>query len=70
MMIQRILFAVGLFLACAVACAQTSALPALDQTRAASFAKLALDCIEREYPNQISVELRSDADRPAARCPR
>jgi hypothetical protein len=50
-MIQRIVFAVCLFLVVAVAGAQTSAPPALDQARAASFAKLALDCIEREYPN-------------------
>jgi len=61
-MIQRFLLAVCLFLVVVVACAQPTALPALDQARAASFAKLALDCIEREYPNKVSVELRSDAD--------
>jgi hypothetical protein len=66
-MIRRILFAVYLFLVATVAGAQTSASPTLDQAQAASFAKLALDCIEREYPNKISVELRSDAD---ARPPR
>jgi hypothetical protein len=62
MIIQRILHALCLYLVVAVACAQTSALPALDPAQAARFAKLALDCIEREYPNKISVELRSDAD--------
>src|SRR6185369_251683 len=61
-MIQRFLLAVCLFLVVVVACAQPTALPALDQARAAIFAKLALDCIEREYPNKVSVELRSDAD--------
>ena len=66
-MIQRILLAVCLFLVGAIACAQPSAAPVLDEARAASFAKLALGCIEREYPNKISVELRSDAD---ARPPR
>ena len=61
-MIQRIVFAACLILGPAVADAQASALPALDEARAAGFAKLALDCIEREYPNKISVEVRSDAD--------
>jgi len=61
-MIKHILFFFCLFLVVADVRAQTSALPALDQARAASFAKLALDCIEREYPNKISVELRSEAD--------
>jgi integrase len=66
-MIRRIAFALCLLLFAAVAVAQTAALPALDQAEAARFARLALDCIEREYPNKISVELRSDAD---ARPPR
>lgn len=61
-MIQRIVFAACLILGPAVADAQASALPALDEARASGFAKLALDCIEREYPNKISVEVRSDAD--------
>jgi hypothetical protein len=61
-MIHRIVFAVFLVLCAAVAGAQAPAVPALDQARAAGFAKLALDCIEREYPSKISVELRSDAD--------
>jgi hypothetical protein len=42
--------------------AQSPALPKLDETLAARFAKLAIDCVEKEYPNKISVELRSDAD--------
>jgi hypothetical protein len=34
----------------------------LDQAQAARFAKLALDCIHKEYPNKIAHSLNSDAD--------
>jgi hypothetical protein len=34
----------------------------LDQTSAARFARLALDCVTREYPNKIAHTLQSDAD--------
>src|SRR5438105_1057612 len=33
-----------------------------DQTQAARFAKMALDCVHKEYPNKISHQLNSDAD--------
>jgi len=33
-----------------------------DQTQAARFAKLALDCVHQEYPNKIAHSLASDAD--------
>jgi hypothetical protein len=33
-----------------------------DQTQAARFAKMALDCVHREYPNKIAHSLNSDAD--------
>ena len=33
-----------------------------DQMQAARFAKLALDCIHKEYPNKIAHSLNSDAD--------
>jgi Protein of unknown function (DUF2891) len=33
-----------------------------DQAQAARFAKLALDCIHKEYPNKIAHSLNSDAD--------
>ena len=33
-----------------------------DQTQAARFAKLALDCVHKEYPNKISHVMNSDAD--------
>ena len=39
----------------------------LDEPTAARFARLALDCVDREYPNKIAHTLRSDAD---ARPPR
>ena len=33
-----------------------------DQTQAARFARLALDCVHKEYPNKIAHSLNSDAD--------
>src|SRR4051794_16919693 len=33
-----------------------------DQTQAARFAKMALDCVHKEYPNKISHQLNSDVD--------
>src|SRR5579864_357616 len=33
-----------------------------DQTQAARFAKLALNCVHQEYPNKIAHSLNSDAD--------
>jgi hypothetical protein len=33
-----------------------------DQTQAARFAKMALDCVHQEYPNKIAHSLNSDAD--------
>src|SRR5437899_3747184 len=33
-----------------------------DQAQAARFARLALDCIHKEYPNKIAHSLNSDAD--------
>jgi len=39
----------------------------LDQITAARFARLALDCVSREYPNKIAHTLRSDADVAAPR---
>ena len=38
------------------------ALPPLDVTAAARFARLALDCVHREYPNKISHVMNSDTD--------
>src|SRR5215469_5871260 len=33
-----------------------------DQLQAARFAKMALDCVHKEYPNKIAHALNSDAD--------
>src|SRR6202023_327559 len=33
-----------------------------DQGQAARFAKLALDCVHKEYPNKIAHSMNSDAD--------
>ena len=33
-----------------------------DETQAARFARLALDCVHKEYPNKIAHSLNSDAD--------
>src|SRR3954451_22839786 len=33
-----------------------------DEVQAARFAKLALDCVHKEYPNKIAHALNSDAD--------
>jgi hypothetical protein len=38
------------------------ALPPLDVTAAAHFARLALDCVHREYPNKISHVMNGDTD--------
>ena len=41
---------------------QEDAAPGLDEKPAERFAKLALACVEKEYPNKISHVLNSDAD--------
>ena len=52
-----------LFLAAKVSSAATIPTPAsLDITAAERFAKLALACVHKEYPNKISHNLNSDAD--------
>ena len=38
------------------------AAPEFDQAQAARFARMALDCIHKEYPNKIAHSLNSDAD--------
>jgi Protein of unknown function (DUF2891) len=45
-----------------VLCGSLIAGSGLDQLQAARFAKLALDCVHREYPNKIAHSLNSDAD--------
>jgi DUF2891 family protein len=46
----------------AVLCGGLMADVEFDQTQAARFARLALDCIHKEYPNKIAHSLNSDAD--------
>jgi len=46
----------------AVAVATTDTAPAFDEKAAERFAKLALACVEKEYPNKISHVLNSDVD--------
>ncbi|MFG0316698.1 MAG: DUF2891 domain-containing protein [Planctomycetota bacterium JB042] len=46
----------------ALALAATFAPPDLDAAAAERFARLALDCVHREYPNKIAHVLRDDAD--------
>src|SRR5438309_901044 len=38
------------------------AYPGFEQQEAARFAKLALDCVHKEYPNKIAHSMNSDAD--------
>src|SRR6266545_3820208 len=45
-----------------VAAAVTNASPTFDEKAAERFAKLALACVGKEYPNKISHVLNSDAD--------
>jgi hypothetical protein len=39
----------------------------LDEVTAARFARMALDCVSREYPNKIAHTMQSDADVAAPR---
>src|SRR5204863_4667272 len=45
-----------------VAVAATNTAPTFDERAAERFAKLALACVAKEYPNKISHVLNSDAD--------
>jgi hypothetical protein len=43
-------------------CGAIMADPDFDQSQAARFARMALDCVHKEYPNKIAHSLNSDAD--------
>ena len=45
-----------------ILCVTAMASSDFDQAQAARFAKMALDCVHREYPNKIAHSLNSDAD--------
>jgi hypothetical protein len=53
---------IRLFVLGVVLCGGLMADSEFDQSQAARFAKLALDCIHKEYPNKIAHSLSSDAD--------
>src|SRR5579864_2287122 len=53
---------IRLFVLGVVLCGGLMADSEFDQTQAARFARLALDCIHKEYPNKIAHSLNSDAD--------
>src|SRR5204863_921046 len=55
-------FLVVLLLMLSVAAAATNTTPAFDEKAAERFAKLALACVGKQYPNKISHVLNSDAD--------
>jgi hypothetical protein len=52
---------------CALFCGGLMADTTFDQTQAARFARLALDCVHKPYPNKIAHSLNSDADVKAPR---
>jgi hypothetical protein len=58
---KNFLFALLIGLMIAVA-AEAATSPSFDQKAAEHFAKLALACVHKEYPNEISHVLNSDAD--------
>src|SRR5437773_7087233 len=55
-------FLAVLLLTPSIAVAATDAAPTFDLKAAERFAKLALTCVEKEYPNKISHVLNSDTD--------
>jgi hypothetical protein len=60
--VSILLLELSIFAAC-----PASAAPAFDKKAAERFAKLALACVNKEYPNKISHVLNSDADVAAPR---
>src|SRR4051794_34377515 len=51
-----------LFILGAVLCGGLMADASFDQAQAERFARLALDCVHKQYPNKIAHSLNSDAD--------
>ena len=62
MMTKRFISALILIPLINTATEQEDAAPGFDEKAAERFAKLALACVEKEYPNKISHVLNSDAD--------
>src|ERR1700730_18033076 len=61
------IFALILLLLPMLGGAAENAAPKFDAVAAERFAKLALECVHKEYPNKISHVLNSDADVPPPR---
>ena len=59
---MRILITALIFLPVFTLAAENTTTPAFDEKAAERFAKLALACVHKEYPNKISHVLNSDAD--------
>ncbi len=57
----RLVF-VALLAACGAESPPMDETPPLGESGAAAFAALALECVGKEYPNQVSLRLESDAD--------
>lgn len=53
---------IGRVVLCSVLCVGLQAEVDFDQAQASRFAKLALDCVHKQYPNKIAHALNSDAD--------
>src|SRR6516162_142854 len=54
--------AAGIVLCGGLGCGGMMSAADFDQAQAARFARLALDCVHKEYPNKISHSMNSDAD--------
>lgn len=57
-----VIFMVGISMAGSVSVAQANSSADVDGALATRFARLALDCVHREYPNKIGHVLNNDAD--------
>ena len=64
---MRQLIKTGLFMAGLMVIGQSASADTLSEAAAQRFAKLALECVHREYPNKIAHVMQDDAD---ARPPR
>jgi hypothetical protein len=59
---MRFLFTALIMFSSVTLAAENTTMPSFDATAAERFAKLALACVHKEYPNKISHVLNSDAD--------
>src|SRR5947207_13137988 len=59
---MRILFTILILFSSITSAAENMSAPTFDAAAAERFAKLALACVHKEYPNKINHVLNSDAD--------